>query len=193
MPKKSDPVRLRLNLLKPQGTPEKVAVKLIRWLLSVGRFIIVLVEALVLIAFLSRFKFDADLEDLKEKVDNQIPFIQSLKNDENLIRQTQLKLSIIKEKRLKYPDYEQILSKISSQTPTNIKITSISIDKKEHTDIKIVGTSITNIDISEFAKNLKKDNFFSEVELVNVGLQDDAITFSLNLITPSLIIKEKNI
>ena len=193
MPKKSDPVRLRLNLLKPQGTPEKVAVKLIRWLLSVGRFIIVLVEALVLIAFLSRFKFDADLEDLKEKVDNQIPFIQSLKNDENLIRQTQLKLSIIKEKRLKYPDYEQILSKISSQTPTNIKVTSISIDKKEHTDIKIVGTSTTNIDISECAKNLKKDNFFSEVELVNVGLQDDAITFSLNLTTPSLIIKEKNI
>lgn len=191
MAKKNEPIRLRLNLLRPQGVPEKIAVKFIRWLLSVGRFIIVLVEALVLIAFLSRFKYDSDLETLKENVDAQIPYIQSLKNDEILIRQTQNKLAVIKEKRLQYPDYEQILNKISQQAPLSIRVTSINIEKNNgKTEIKISGSSVTNNGITSFVQNLKSEKFFSGVNLVGVSLEDSTITFNINLNAPSVIQKE---
>lgn len=194
MAKKSEPIRLRLNLLRPQGVPDKIAIKFIRWLLSAGRFIIVLVEALVLIAFLSRFKYDSDLETLKENIDAQIPYITSLKSDEILIRQTQNKLSIIKDKRLNYPDYEQILNKIALQTPLNLKITSINIDKNDDkTEIKISGTSITNNEITSLVSNLKSEKFFNNVNLSGVSLENGAITFNLSLTAPSVIQKEKGV
>lgn len=180
MAKKSAPVVLRLNLLHPQGIPEKVTIRLIRWLLSVGRFIIVVVEALVLVAFVSRFKFDSELETLKENIDGQIPYIESLKNDENLIRQTQTQLSIIKDKKLNYPDYELILKKIAQQTPQNIKINSINIDKTDKASIKISGNALANTDISSFTAGLKSDKFFSEVTLTSVGLEEGSITFSIS-------------
>ncbi len=100
MPKKIGGFDIRLNLLHPLGSQEPILTRFIRWLLSSGRYIVIVVEAIVLIAFLSRFKFDADLQNTKEAIEAQLPFIQSLKADEALIRRTQLQLATVKDIRL---------------------------------------------------------------------------------------------
>ncbi len=194
MAKKNAPVVLRLNLLKPQGIPEKSAVRFIRWLLSVGRFIIVLVEALVLVAFVSRFKFDADLETLKENIDAQIPYIESLRNDENLIRQTQMQLSYIFDKRINYPDYELVLKKIAQQTPQKVKVSNLNLEKSAaKTNVKISGSALSNLDISSFVTGLKSDKFFGEVNLIGVGLDQGVITFNISVSAPAVFIKEQSL
>ena len=194
MAKKNAPVVLRLNLLKPQGIPEKSAVRFIRWLLSVGRFIIVLVEALVLVAFVSRFKFDADLETLKENIDAQIPYIESLRNDENLIRQTQMQLSYIFDKRINYPDYELVLKKIAQQTPQKVKVSNLTLEKSAaKTNVKISGSALSNLDISSFVTGLKSDKFFGEVNLIGVGLDQGVITFNISVSAPAVFIKEQSL
>ena len=95
MPKSRPKLTIKLNLLRPQSNPEKLPLKLIRWLLYSGRYIFILVNALVLIAFGARFKLDGDLASKKEAIEEQIPYIESLKLYEILIRETQLKLSTI--------------------------------------------------------------------------------------------------
>lgn len=182
MAKKDAPFVLRLNLLKPQGVPEKITIKFIRWLLTVGRFIIVFVEALVLVVFVSRFKFDSELETLKEDTESQIPYIESLKNDEYLIRQTQLQLSTIADKRLNYPNYTSIIKKISGQTPRGIKIVTLNINHE--VNIKISGTATNNTDITSFVSALKADKTFTDVNLVSVGLDQGTTTFTINASQP---------
>src|SRR3989344_3939157 len=96
MPKpKSTKLIINFDLLKPQSNPEKTSVKILRWLLSTGRYIFIFVEAVVLIAFITRFKLDEDLASKNEAIKQQVPYIQSLKSTENLIRQTQLKIASI--------------------------------------------------------------------------------------------------
>jgi len=131
MPKAKHKLAINLNLLKPQSNPEKLPVKLIRWLLSSGRYIFVLVNALVLIAFGTRFKLDADLADKKYKIEEQIPYIDSLRPYEIIIRETQLKLLTIDTVKKSSPDWAATLKKIADQTPTSIKITNINIKRDD--------------------------------------------------------------
>src|SRR5688500_12046830 len=109
MPKPESPkLVINLDLLKPQSDPEKILVKFIRWLLKAGRYIFIFVEAIVLIAFITRFKLDEDLASKKEAIEQQIPYIESLKPYEILIRQNQLKLATIDSFYKTYPNYDQI-------------------------------------------------------------------------------------
>ena len=91
MPKYIPKFKISLNLLYSQGTPLKWPAKILTWALSAGRYIGIAVEILVLATFAARFKFDADLADLKEKINQQIPYIESLQKEESLIKQTQFR------------------------------------------------------------------------------------------------------
>lgn len=183
MPKeRSQPkFNLNLNLLRPQSNPEKIPVKLIHWLFASGRFIFVFVEALVLIAFIARFKLDADLAAKKEAIEEQIPYIESLKPYEVLIRQTQLKLSTIGSIRKNSLDFSLVFKKIADQTPINLKINSIDIKKDVGSaNVHIVGQTQLSNDLTSFIAGLKEDGGFSNVTLTNVGLEQGLIKFTID-------------
>lgn len=184
MPKPKPLLTIRLNLLKPQSNPEKLAVKLIRWLLSSGRFIFVIVNAIVLIAFGARFKLDADLATKKEAIEQQIPYIESLKLYETLIRETQLKLLTIGSVKKGTIDWTMILKKIADQTPLGVKIISINIIKDiGSATIHINGETEANNNLTSFVKGLKEEDIFSDVSLAGVGLEQDTIKFTIDAST----------
>lgn len=171
---------INLDLLKPQSNPEKILVKLIHWLLSTGRYIFILVEAIVLIAFITRFKLDEDLATKNEEITQQIPYIESLKSTEILIRQTQLKLSIIDSTYKASPDYIQILKKISDQTPTNVKVSNINIDTNSaNVTIHLNAIAQSNNDIAILVSGLKQDPDFSDVNIGNIGFDKGSLAFSI--------------
>ncbi len=153
-----------------------------RWLLSSGRYIFVAVNAVVLIAFGARFKLDADLAAKKEAIEEQIPYIESLKPYEILIRETQLKLSTIDSIKKGSLDWLMILKKISDQTPRNVKIISINIGKNLGTaTIHITGQTQTNSELTSFITGLKGEDAFSEVNLAGVGLEQEVIKFIIDV------------
>lgn len=176
---KSKPT-INLNLLKPQSNPEKLPVKLIHWLLSSGRYIFVLVNALVLIAFIARFKLDADLASKKEAIEEQIPYIESLASYEILIRETQLKLSTIDSIKKSSLDWSAILKKIADQTPLSVKITGINIGKGSTATVHITGQTQISNDITSFMAGLKEEGTFSEVNLASIGLEQGTIKFTID-------------
>lgn len=181
MPKTKINLHIKLDLLKPQGNPEKFFTKLIHWLLSSGRFIFVFVEALVLIAFAARFKIDADLAAKKEAIEEQIPYIESLKPYELLIREVQLKLLTINNTRKNSPDWPNIFKKIADQTPAGIKINSINLEKSvDIANIHITGQTTNNYDLTSFTTGLKSDPAFNSVNLIGVGLEQGIIKFTID-------------
>lgn len=181
MPKPKPHLTINLNLLKPQSNPEKVPVKLVHWLLSSGRYIFVLVNALVLMAFGARFKLDGDLASKKEAIEEQIPYIESLKPYEILIRETQLKLSTIEGVKKSSLDWSTILKKIADQTPFGVKIIGINIGKDVGTaTVRITGQTQLNSDLTSFLAGLKEESTFSEITLVGVGLEQGIIKFTID-------------
>lgn len=184
MPKASPKMLINLDLLRPQGNPEKLHIRLIRWLLSTGRYIFIFVEALVLAAFILRFKLDADLATKKEAIEEQIPFIESLKPYEVLIKQTQLKLSTIEAFNQNIADYPLILKRLSDQTPTGVKILNISVVKEVgKITMQINAQAQNNNDLATFIFGMKEDKYFSEVNLISVGLDQGIIHFTITATT----------
>lgn len=182
-----------LNLLKPQSNPEKITIKLFKWLLSSGRYIFVFVEALVLIAFAARFKLDADIASKKEAIEEQIPYIESLKAYEVLIRQTQLKLSTIDSIKTNSQDFSSILQQISDQIPASIKITTLNLTRNLNiASIHITGQTPFNNDLTGFISGLKSNKTFSDVNLVNVGLEQGIIKFTIDLNAKPTVTTERS-
>ncbi len=183
MPKPQSPkLAIHLDLLKPQSNPEKIFVKGGRWLLQTGRFVFIFVEAIVLIAFGARFKLDADLASKKEAIEQQIPYIESLKPFEILIRQTQLKLSTIDSVRKTSPNYPEILKKIADQTPAGVRIINLNIAKDvAKVSITLNGQAQNNSDVSTLLGGLKQDSFFSDVNITSIGVEKGVLIFSLSI------------
>lgn len=180
MPKPKSKTAINLDLLKPQSNPEKLLVKLLRWLLGSGRFIFVVVEAVVLIAFFTRFKLDADLASRKEAIEEQIPYIESLKPDEILIKQTQLKLSTINALKTNQPDYSLVLQQIAVNTPLSVTITGLNLEKTANkVNIQISAKAQNSKDIITFAAKLKEDKHFSNTTLSSAGLEEAFIKFTI--------------
>lgn len=183
MPKPKSGLTINLDLLKPQSNPEKFLVRLMKWLLSTGRFIFIFVESLVLIAFIARFKLDADLASKKEAIEEQIPYIDALKSSEVLIRQTQFKLSTIESIKTTSADFATILNKISSQTPTDVKITNINLVKNiDNISIHINAQTQSNNNLTNFTTGLKEEEGFSNVNLVSVSLEQNSLHFTIDLV-----------
>lgn len=186
MPKQSLKLAIHLDLLKPQSNPEKLLVRSVHWILSTGRYILIIVEGVVLIAFIARFKLDGDLASKKEVIDQQISYIEALRSYEILIRQTQFKLSTIAEAKTNSVDYPAILKKIADQTPTGVKITSLNLGKKVgQVNIQINAQAKSNTDVTSFVTGLREDQIFSEITLTSIGLDLDTITFTVNVSTKS--------
>ncbi len=180
MPAKNSKLLIRLDLLKPQSSPEKLPLKFLRWLFSSGRLVFIFVEALVLLAFIARFKFDADLAAKKETIDQEISFIQSLKPYEILIKQTQAKLSTIDTFHTNTTDYTKILKGVADQTPSGVKILTLSLTKNTgKITVSINAEAQNNNDLSSFLAGLKEGGF-SQVTLTSIGLEQGLTRFVIN-------------
>lgn len=183
MAKLSPKLGIRLNLLKPQSNQEKNFVKLIKWLLSTGRYIFIFVEALVLLAFIARFKLDADIASKKEAIEQQIPYIESLIPYEVLIKQTQLKLSTIGNLKNNSGNFSEILKSIANQTPQGVRIATLNLAKDvNQVNISINGQSQSNNDLNAFTQGLKQNPSFSNVNINSIGFEKGTITFSISAI-----------
>lgn len=181
MAKPAPKKRTSLNLLYPQGIPQKLPLKFLRWILTFGRYIAVVVEILVLITFAARFKFDQDLANINEEINKQVPFIESLKSQENLIRKAQFKIENINKTIEKSPSFANIIDKIANQTPTGVSLTNINFDTTSSpTTIKLSGKSSSNNDLAIFLYGLNNEPTLKDVNLVNINFAEGVIEFVIN-------------
>src|SRR3990167_3533893 len=178
MPKNG--IKINLDLLRPQSQPQQLVVKIFKWLLSSGRFLIIAVEIVVLGAFMFRFKLDADIASTREAIEEQIPFIDSLNNDEKLIRKTQFQLTTIKTTKQSSPDFANILDNISKQTPSGVTLSTLNMGNGiGNVSLKLVASATDNTQLNSFIAGLKSTNLFSDLTLADVSFESGLINFTL--------------
>ncbi|MBI4039780.1 PilN domain-containing protein [Candidatus Daviesbacteria bacterium] len=174
---------LRLNLLFRQDKQPKILVRLLRWSLGSGRFIVVIVEMLVIGAFLYRFSLDAKLSDLRQKIKDQAIYIQSQQSTEDNIRRVQFQISQINQIKTTNPDYTQPLNRVAASTPQTIKINTINFDRTQSfpkTTVLISGISPSNVEINAFIQALQKDSSFIDINLNNISFDQTGILFTVS-------------
>lgn len=174
-------LRIDVNLLHPKEIPAKLPERFLKWLISYGRFIVIAVEIVVVASFIARFKLDADLDELKRKINLDIPYVEGLAADEALIKQTHLRISTIKQVSAQTPSWKNVFEKITTLIPQSIRFTNLTIERATPTNLnfKISAQTRSNTDLAIFLNNLRKDAFFKDINLASITFDREEIFFSV--------------
>lgn len=180
--KKSKPISVDINLAPKDPFFESLIGKSLKWALSVGRYIVIFTELVVIISFVTRFTLDRQVTDLNASIEQKRNVILSYGDLENEFR-------IAQEKIDNYGQVEQqtniveIFPSLTNIIPQDVQLDELIIDQ----DRVVVGgvalsqgalnTLINNIQISPDYFNVIVDRIESESE------KTPGFTFSLRAST----------
>lgn len=188
-PKKDQPLTVRVNLLHPQGEPLQLPGKFLKWLLGYGRFIVILIEIVVILCFLYRFKLDADLERINQEIRTEAQNIEAKKNDEILVRQTQQKIQLVKQTYSNSPDWKNLVESITAKVPVGVTFHNLSVEHLQSSksiQFKIAAETKSTSDVTAFISALKelnldeKDRKFKDLTLSNIVFDSGTINFAIS-------------
>ena len=183
MPDSAQPSKLRidLNLLHPREIEAKLPEKFLKWLFTYGRFIVILVEVVVVGAFLTRFKYDADLDNLKVRIKQDLPYVEGQSTDEALINQTQTKLALLDKAYLNSDKWQESIIELSSQTPGSVQFIGLLLEEKDEQTInfKISASTLSNTDLGIFLNSLRSQENLRDINLANISFDNEQIVFTI--------------
>ncbi len=169
----------QINLLPREEFEKKPLGKFLLWALSIGRWIVVFTELVVILAFLSRFKLDRDIADLYDQIKQKQAIIASSSSFEQDFLFLQKRLSEIKNLEKGQVKVTSIVSAISALTPGDVSFSSFSFDEEA---VKLSGVALSEEGLGSFLAGLATSPSFSEVTLSSVSKktgEEAGIRFSL--------------
>lgn len=167
--------------LLPQEEWEKTSFgKFLKWTLTVGRWIVITTELVVILAFLSRFKLDRNLSNLYEDIKQKQAIIEASGDFEDDFRFLQKRLAIIKGLSKKQLDADLVIKEISLLTPINVSLSNLSIAGNK---VSLTAIALSEDGLAAFLTNLKNSPKFEKLVLssVSTGIQEGiGIQFELS-------------
>lgn len=155
----------QINLLPEAGFEITSAGRILSWILSTFRIIVIVTEIIVMIAFLSRFWLDAQNTDLNDKIEEKEAVLTASKDFEQEFKNTQKKLAIFSELTEDEGIYSEILNTVVSYLPPDLFLSAITFERYE---LKIEGNTINEVSIEQLIVNLTSSGKFSEVGILEV-------------------------
>ena len=155
----------------PQEEWEKTTLgKILKWSLTVGRYIVIITELIVILAFLSRFKLDRDLTDLNEEIKQKQAIIESSAQFEKKFRFLQKQLETIEALNKKQLKVDKVLAELASLTPIDVYLSDFSVEDKK---ISLTATALSESGLASFLKNLETSSQFENLILSQVNLNKE--------------------
>lgn len=171
----------QINLLPQDKLTTTVIGKALIWFLSTFRILVIVIELLVVSAFLSRFWLDSKNTDLSESLKQKEVQIKAMKKTEEEIKQLQQKTEIIKQILSTQKTPSKILKEIVTQIPQEITLSSISITEDK---ISLSGISSNELAISQFLTNLKTVKEFQKSSLSRISQEKEDSRLNFNITIP---------
>ncbi len=167
MPKKE------ISLLPEENAVEIVAGKFVKWILSVGRYIVIFTELIVIGAFLSRFWLDRKNSDLSERIRQQKAILTSTQTFEREFRDFQKRLNKISEgTEEKYLPVEA-LDVVAASLPTDVLLTDFRYSKeKEGIKASLKAQIFSEAGLAEFIDRLIANPSISTVQIGTIEKEE---------------------
>lgn len=168
-----------MNLLPQTEFDSSVWGRLIKWALTTGRYIIILTEVIIILAFLSRFKLDRDLSDLTESIAGKKNVLTALGPDEQKFRRTQAKLAATNILLQAQIPESEIWTEIDATVVPGISFNNIGMDP---TMVTVNATAVSESTMGEFLKRNSQNPRWKSVDLSDVSWdQGNGIRFTVQL------------
>lgn len=145
--------------------------RFLKWSLTAGRYIIILTELLVIMAFMSRFKLDHDLSDLNDTILGKQALLEASSNTEKVLRLTQARLNFADQKIKSGQNSSETISKITGLIPLGIEFNSLTLVGK---NLTLDMTSVSEQLLGTFIQALSSDKMFKSVDLTSVSSDSEA-------------------
>lgn len=171
-----------INLLPKDKFETSTLGKLIRWVVSVGRWIVVFTEFIVICAFLSRFYFDTQLANLFDEIKQKKAMVNSASSFEESFRQIQERTKIVKNILASEKKPSGLLAEIANNLPLNVFLNEITIDEK---NLSFSGYALSESGLNIFLKNLTRLPQLEQISLYNVSTPKESrigVNFTVNAV-----------
>ena len=164
------PAKKEISLLPDEENLDSFSARAFRWLTTVGRYVIVFTELLVICAFLSRFWLDRINSDLSEVIRQQQAILTSTNSFETDYAQLQQRLNTIKSFYQNQPEYQSKFQTLTESTPLDITYTNLSLDQDSgsHITADIRFSAYQESSIINFITNLIVNPQISSVNIQTI-------------------------
>lgn len=169
-----------VNLLPQEDFERTTLGRIMKWALTSFRFIVIVVELVVVASFLLRFWFDVQISDLEDEIEQKSALISSKSSFEKEFRKTQNKLlifsTITADSNLSLP----LLEAVSASLPADTQLTEFT---RTDRNLQLTGATLSENSIARLITNLKENPRFASVNLVKIETKKDStlVEFILNL------------
>ncbi len=155
----------QINLLPGLGFEATTTGRILAWLLSTFRVIVIITEIIVMAAFISRFWFDTKVTDLSDEIKEKTAILSSYSNFEKEFKDTQTRLKIFSDFTKDEDMLPKTLNTITSFLPTDLFLTSLSLSENS---LELLGSTPNERSIQQFITNLYSTEQFEEINIVDL-------------------------
>lgn len=186
MPKK--PAKISVNLLPKDPFYETPLGKILKWALSIGRYIVIFTELIVILSFVTRFSLDRQVTDLNDALFQKQTLIESYGDLENNVREAQEKID-------QYQQIEQqgniaeVFPKLSQITPRDVTLDELVVKTDS---VTLSGLTQSQNSLSLLINNIQLSPDFTSVSVdrIETGSPDQpGFFFRITAQIPGVVVK----
>jgi Tfp pilus assembly protein PilN len=158
----------QINLLPQEEFAASTIGRVLAWLLTSFRIIVIVTEMVVMGAFLSRFWLDAQNSDLADEIRQQQAIINSTASFERDFKTTQQKLNIFAALAQESDTKSPLFTRISTALPPDVRLSSFAVTG---TEIQIKASSLSERSVEVFLANLRSITSLKDVSLSQASIE----------------------
>lgn len=171
----------QISLLPQSSQPDSLIAKLVDWLTTVGRVVIIVTELIVVTAFFSRFWLDRQNSDLSEKIRQQQAILTSTVEFEKEFNIFQQRLILIKTLS-QHRNITNALDSLLQSTPPTIYYQTLSIDpQSDQLSTRLSATAFSSQSVIDFITNLILNNNIQNVFVTGIEKAPKTSFFTINI------------
>jgi len=175
------PAKKQISLLPQSSRPDSLVAKMVDWLTTVGRVVIIVTELIVVAAFFSRFWLDRQNSDLSEKIRQQQAILTSTAEFEKEFNVFQQRLNLIKTLG-QHRNTTNALNSLLQSTPPTIYYQTLSIDpQSDQLSTRLSATAFSSQSVINFITNLILNNNIQNVAVTSIEKAPKTSFFTINI------------
>ena len=153
------PAHISINLLPKDPFLSSPIGLLLQWALSVGRYLVIFTELVVVISFATRFSLDRQVTDLNSAILQRRTIIESYGDLEQQVRETQQKLESYKQVE-QQSNISDAFPALTQVTPRDVELEELSIQQE---NLIFSGKTRSNVSLNLLINNLQLSPNFQDI------------------------------
>jgi len=159
--KKQLSVSLDVNLMPKDPFFETTIGRILNWTLSVGRYVVIFTQLVVILSFTSRFILDRQVTDLNASINQKKMAIESYEDLEKRFLFVQKQIDDIKQLQQE-SNLMEIFPLLNETIPSNVILDDLTIRRDE---VVFSGTALSQTSLNILVNNVKLSPYFDSVSI----------------------------